>query len=102
MVGLKKHLTGMDMMISYSLKQLDKFKEDTIRKNAIGVMGNTSGAIIEMFETVIEHHCPGAKYHWVMPSKENIRPRDPYFAPGVSNPKQSKIYCRASFQPFAY
>lgn len=78
-----RFITGMDMMISYSLKQLDKFKEDTIRKNAIGVMGNTSGAIIEMFETVIEHHCPGAKYHWVMPSKENIRPRDPYFAPGV-------------------
>ena len=80
-----RFITGMDMMVSYSLKQLDKFKEDAIRKNAVDVMGNTSSTIIEMFETVVKHCCPDAKCHWVVPSKENTRPRDPYFAPGVWN-----------------
>lgn len=78
-----RFISGMDMMTSYSLKQLDKFKEETLRKNAVNVMGHTSGQIINMFETVVKYNCPDAKYYWVMPSKENVRPRDPYYAPGV-------------------
>ena len=78
LIATGRFFTGLDMMVNYSMLQLDNFNDEAIKNNAESVIKSTNGTLLRMFELAIQQLYPHTKIFWITNHIDTNRPRDPF------------------------